>query len=253
MPKSHPDPTFSKILGLCNILFLGFVCLEFKDNSVYAYEILCIFFVLPLSLTSILFFINLRPIATIILVLWLGLLASNPIGHGPSYEDYFYTTKSNLSSIKTAIEMYYKSNSSYPFPNTSGATRSTLNENKTLESILSNVNGHGDGVEYILGAIPGEMLSDFQGNNFVCVVDSLKKFYTDQTKLKNCINPDLYDYSHSGGYLYYPESGLLRLNLKVTGNLTVDKTQFKVSELNPIWTKWSQNRSTITTEFPVLW
>lgn len=175
---------------------------------------------------------------------------------GFDYDARYNTTKSNLSSIKSAIQMYRSRHSKFPRPTVSGGTKSTLGGEATLEAILSNSSGHGDGQEYIGGAIPGELISDAQGANFICVVNTMEDYYANQADFNACENPASDDQppGNGGGYVYNPISGALRLNFLVQGDsIRDDVDEANVGTLFDDWSTWSEKNLDLDDDYPVTW
>jgi len=137
------------------------------------------------------------------------------------------------------------------------ATRSGAH---TLEAILTNSNGRGDGTEYIRGTLAGELISRSRGNNFVCIVNSEEEFYKDQSDFSNCqgITDHEKPEGRGGGYVYCPVNGKLRLNFYVNGDDLRSEGQLHIHVLYPEWAGWIKEQSSaskqeLETDWPVRW
>lgn len=251
----HPRLTTGKILAALNTLILVYVSqylfLEQRIDIWYYVS----FVLLPMSLSIYLCWHNLYILSFTFLIIfyYITIIANTSLtfGHSARYN----TTKSNLSTLKFYLRLYRARNSKFPNPTVSGGAYTTQQNKLTLEAVFNNPNGNGVESEYIGGEIPGELLSDTQGNNFVCIVNTLKEFKADQSHLKNCLNFNVNTHigSTGGGYLYYPKDDLLRLNFKVNqNNYQIDK-QKNIGQLFSEWAQWSAKNSELTTDYPVRW
>ena len=165
------------------------------------------------------------------------------------------TTKNSLYAIKSSIALYRSRNNKLPLPTMSGSTNASEDGGKTLEAILSNLNGFGDGQEYIGGAIPGELISDAQGNNFVCLVLNDSSFYADQSTFENCINNAKLDLPRGigGGYVYHLKSGKIRLDFQVFGPDLRERKQHNIGALFQDWKEWLSQHEDLKDDYPVRW
>ncbi|MCO4783779.1 MAG: hypothetical protein KC646_15740 [Candidatus Cloacimonetes bacterium] len=255
MPKINPELTFNKVLALINLFGLIYF-----SKILYLHENLSTaqyFFVafLPLIVTTSLYWYNRYFIATGLLTCYCLLLLAPkgcpPFDHNARYN----TTKNNLSSIKSAIQLYHVRQSKFPQTTVSGDTKTTLDNKKTLEAILSNTGDHGDGTEYIQGAVPAELISSEMGDNYVCIIQTKIEYLSDQSHRQNCINSKIPNAIGKtvGGYLYYPQEGLIRLNFKVNQNDLQMGQQNNVGDLFKDWKEWSTKNPDLDQDYPVRW
>ncbi len=189
-----------------------------------------------------------------ILVILSVAVAMNFIGF--DYDARHSSTKSNLSSIRAAISLYRSRHSSFPAADVSGAKKATQVGEKTLEAILTNTRGHGDGTEYIRGNIAGELISSSQENSFVCVVKDLAAYYQDQATYGGCENVSSEDQPSGGaggGFVYCTINGAIRLNFTVQGDDLREEDQSPIQQLVADWTTWSQQHEELDDDWPVRW
>ena len=97
------------------------------------------------------------------------------------------------------------------------------------------------------------MLSTHLGNSYICVVPSISEFNRDQSDYGGCedIDPNTVTIS-SGGYVYCPANGAIRLNFLVLGDDYRMEDQLKIGSLNGDWDVWS-NTNIQTNDWPVRW
>lgn len=175
---------------------------------------------------------------------------------GHDYDARYSTTKSNLSIIRSAIALYRSRHSNYPKPSSSGGKLATMSGEGTLEAILTNLSGMGDGTEYVRGNIAGELLSQSRqgGNSYVCIVEDVEDYYQNQADYSGCENPSSEDNpgTTGGGYVYCPVNGAIRLNFTVEGEDFRTEKQFTVQELLSDWEHWGNSRELVY-DWPVRW
>lgn len=186
-----------------------------------------------------------------ILVILSVAVAMNFIGF--DYDARHSSTKSNLASTRSAINLFRSRHSAFPAPTVSGSAKATQAGEKTLEAILSNSGGHGDGTEYIRGNIAGEMISIPGGNAYVCVVRTPNEFYSDQSTGDSCQNPSADDTFQQGGYVYCPVNGALRLNFQVNGDDWRTEDQLPIQALSADWITWAEQKPGLENDWPVTW
>jgi hypothetical protein len=174
---------------------------------------------------------------------------------GFDYDARHSSTKSNLSSSRSSLNLYRSRNSTFPVPTVSGGYRSTNSGEKTLEAILTNSGGHGDGTEYVRGNIAGELIFSPGGNNYVCVVDKINDFWADQSDGQGCINPSTEETFVRGGYVYCLTSGDLRLNFPVNGSDLREGRQFPISKIvSEKWDMWMIEKDCgLEEDWPAQW
>ncbi|PCJ21083.1 MAG: hypothetical protein COB02_00405 [Candidatus Cloacimonadota bacterium] len=57
-----------------------------------------------------------------------------------------------------------------------------------------------------------------------------------------------------GGYVYFPQTGQIRLNFKVNGNDLRKNKQLNIAELFSEWKDWLKtHESSLSDDYPVLW
>jgi prepilin-type N-terminal cleavage/methylation domain-containing protein len=186
-----------------------------------------------------------------ILVILSVAVAMNFIGF--DYDARHSSTKSNLASTRSAINLFRSRHSAFPAPTVSGASKATQAGEKTLEAILSNAAGHGDGTEYIRGNIAGELISAPGGNAFVCVVRTPAEFYADQSNGDGCQNTSADETFQPGGYVYCPVNGALRLNFQVNGDDLRTEDQLPIDALSADWVTWAEQKAGLENDWPVTW
>lgn len=188
-----------------------------------------------------------------ILVILSVAVAMNFIGF--DYDARHSNSKSNLASMRSSLSVYRSRHSNFPQPTESGGTVATRNGALTLEAILTNTGGRGDGTEYIRGGVPGELISSAQGTNYVCIISTVEEFYQDQSDGANCVGPssDEQPPGSGGGYLYCPVNGALRLNFQVQGDDLRTTEQSPIQVLSPDWTTWADQKQELADDWPVRW
>lgn len=191
-----------------------------------------------------------------ILVILSVAVAMNFIGF--DYDARHSSTKSNLASLRSAISLFRSRHSKFPQPTASGGRKATQNGENTLEAILTNTGGFGDGTEYIRGNIAGELLSSSQETAYTCVVKDVASFYQDQASFDGCESPSSEDPPPSGsapggGYVYCPVNGALRLNFTVQGDDLRKEDQSNIQGLLPDWQTWAEQHAELEDDWPVRW
>ena len=188
-----------------------------------------------------------------ILVILSVAVAMNFIGF--DYDARHSTSKNNLAAARSAVSLYRSRHSAFPKPTESGGTVATRNGANTLEAILTNTGGKGDGTEYIRGGIAGELISMPKGNNFVCIINTIEEFYKDQSDFSNCVGTtgDDQPTGNGGGFLYCPVNGAMRLNFQVQGDDLRTTEQSPIQALAPDWTSWAEQKQDLEKDWPVRW
>ncbi|MCJ8345992.1 hypothetical protein MJH12_10660, partial [bacterium] len=86
------------------------------------------------------------------------------------------------------------------------------------------------------------------------VTDSIK-YYSDQSKYKHCehnYQKDLPPYA-ARGYVYFPQDGLIRLNVRVVSRNLHTSKQLKLKEIDSKWNHWSHQHPDLVDDYPVRW
>jgi prepilin-type N-terminal cleavage/methylation domain-containing protein len=186
-----------------------------------------------------------------ILVILSVAVAMNFIGF--DYDARHSSTKSNLAAIRSAVSLYRSRHSNFPQPTVSGGPKATQAGDKTLEAVLTNANGHGDGTEYIRGNIGGELISSANGNAYICVVKTIDEYYGNQADGDGCMSPSGDDSFDGGGYVFCPVNGSVRLNFQVNGDDLRAEDQLPIQALSSEWMTWADQNQDLENDWPVRW
>ncbi|MCJ8345308.1 hypothetical protein MJH12_07195, partial [bacterium] len=105
------------------------------------------------------------------------------------------------------------------------------------------------------GAIPGELISDAQGANFVCIVKDKADYYANQADFSGCDNAASDDQppGNGGGYVYNPVSGAIRLNFLVQGDDYRTEDQLNIGALFDDWSTWLDQHEDLDEDWPIKW
>ena len=191
-----------------------------------------------------------------ILVILSVAVAMNFIGF--DYDARHSATKANLSAIRSAIGLYRSRHSNFPNPSVSGGRKATQKGGDTLEAILTNTGGKGDGTEYVRGSLAGELISSANETAYVCVIPDAKAYYANQSDFSGCASEgegaEQPAGGKGGGYVYCPTNGNIRLNFTVVGDdLRTSDQEQTVNALFSDWANWAASHSELDEDYPVRW
>lgn len=249
-------PFIWQTLSILSLSLLGVLShYLYQSSGVPILGYLILIFI-PLMSATILFWKNMFGKALTLVCIWFSIWYVISKQFQPfDYDAKYQTTKSNLKNLRIYIARYHENNNKYPIAIYSQSSNNFFQKNRNLNAILSNLNKHGDGINYTNNSIAGELISNPQGNDFICIVTNLKDYQSDQSHLNNCYNSDKNEIESyfGGGYLYYPKQGLIRLNFKVNRDNLLDEKQHNVGDLFSDWSYWISKNEDLNDDYPVRW